>query len=196
MNIKVLALMLGLSSCALAQGAPANQEKAASPRVITLDTGTANAAVDPKLHSDVMRLIQLSGARQELEGRKKEMVEEGRKKMVESCPKCAPEFSSAWANRMLERMNIEDFIDVYAKAYEKYLNRDDVEELIALKQKASAQQPAQPSPRLREKIQSVMPAMMGDIMGGCVKIGAELGSKIGEEIAAEHPEYVKNVPRQ
>ena len=190
-------MLAGLSSFALAQRAPADQEKTALPRVLNLDVGTAaSPAVDPKLHSDVMRLIELSGARQELDGRKKEMVEEGRKKMVESCPKCAPEFSKAWAKRMLERMNIEDFLDVYARAYEKYLNRDDVEELIDLKEKAAAHQPAQPSPRLREKIQSVMPALMGDIMGGCVKIGAELGSKVGEEIAAEHPEYVKNVAQQ
>ena len=194
MKIKLLALMVaGLSMFALAQDAQPGRGSAASPRLVTLDNNTPG--VDPQLHKEVLQLIDLSGARRDLEGRKAEMVEEGRKKMMESCPKCAPEFSTAWAKRMLERMNIEDFIDVYAKAYEKYLGRDDVEELIELRKKANAHQAAQPSPRLREKIESVMPAMMGDIMGGCVKIGAELGSKIAEEIATEHPEYVKNVPR-
>jgi hypothetical protein len=193
MKIKLLALMVaGLSMFALAQGAQPGRGSAASSRVVTLDS---TSGVDPQLHEEVLQLIDLSGARQDLEGRKAEMVEEGRKKMMEACPKCAPEFSTTWAKRMLERMNIEDFIHVYARAYEKYLGRDDVEELIELRKKALAHAPAQPSPRLRKKIESVMPTMMGDIMGDCVKIGAELGSQIAEEIATEHPEYVKNVPR-
>ena len=194
MKIKVLALLVAVfSSLALAQDAQPRREDAASSRVVALDNGAKG--VDPQLHKEVLQLIDLSGARQDLEGRKAAMVEEGRKKMVESCPQCAPEFSKTWAERMLERMNLDDFLDVYAKAYEKYLSRDDVEELIDLTKKANSHQPTQPSPRLREKLQSVMPSMMADIMGGCVKIGAELGSKVGEEIATEHPEYVKDVPK-
>jgi hypothetical protein len=190
MKITMLVLALVLSANAQSAG-----NKPAETRVFTLGIGPA----DTKFHGDVVRLMELSGAREKLEAQKKTMVEDGRKEMIEKCPKCAPEFANEWAKRMLQRFDPEAFINVYVSAYEKYLSQEDVTELIAIQKKTKAHEPVQATPRLREKLQSVMPSLMGDITGGCVKIGAELGGQVGREIAQEHPEYLKNAnsaPRQ
>jgi hypothetical protein len=181
--MKITVLLLALVLPANAQ--PAG-DKPAETRVFTVNNG-----VDPKLHAEVLQLVELSGVREKLEAQKQALVEEGRKKMAEKCPKCAPEFGNEWAKRMLARLRTEDFIHVYVSAYEKYFTREDIAELIAIKKKAKAHEQAVATPRLREKMQSVMPSLMGDIVGGCTKVGAELGSKVGGEIEKEHPEYFK-----
>jgi hypothetical protein len=186
--MKVIVVFLALVLSAAAQTVANNS---AEPRVLTLDMG-APRSVDPKLHADVVQLIELTGAREKLEAQKGAMVEEGSKKIVESCRECTPEFSKEWARRMLVRIRAEDFIDVYVKTYEKYFTQEDVTELIAIQKKTNAHEQVEPTPRLREKLQSVLPSLTGDLYGGCAKVGAELGGKVGQEIASEHPEYIKH----
>jgi len=182
--MKITLLLFALVLAANAQTAG---EKPAESRVFTLDMGHG----DPGLHADVQRFVELSGARQKFAEQKKSMVEAGRKKMMERCPKCAPEFANEWARRMMQRLTADDFINVYVSAYEKYFSREDIAELIAMQEKINAHEPATTSPRLQEKVRSVMPSLMGDITGGCVKVGAEIGGKVGGEIQQEHPEYLK-----
>ena len=184
MKLTVLLFALVLSANAQSAG-----DKPAETRVFTVNIN----GVDPKLHADVLQLMELSATREKFEAQKKTFVEEGRKKLVEKCPKCSPEFGNEWAKRMLAGMKTEEFMNVYVSAYEKHLTQEDVTELIEFQQKTNAHEQVVASPRLREKLQSVMPALMGDIMGGCVKLGAELGGKVGAEIEKEHPEYLKNV---
>jgi hypothetical protein len=118
------------------------------------------------------------------------MVEDGAKVMMEKCPRCTPAFVEEWKKRFLERTNIQDYLDVYVRVYEKYLTDTEMNELIALQNKGTTKA-ATPSPALQEKLKSVMPSLLGDAMGGCAQIGAKLGEEIGSEIEREHPEYLK-----
>jgi hypothetical protein len=93
--------------------------------------------------------------------------------------------------RFLERSNLQDYLDVYVRVYEKYFTDAEINELIALQKDKGTSKAASPSPALKEKLTSVMPDVLGDSMGGCAKIGAKLGSEIGSEIEREHPEYMK-----
>jgi len=36
---------------------------------------------------------------------------------------------------------------------------------------------------------------MGDVMGGCVKLGVEIGGRASDEVAREHPEYIRTASR-
>jgi hypothetical protein len=147
--------------------------------------------VDPKLHSDAIRLVEASGARQRLQDNFRQMVDDGAKQMMEKCQRCTPEYRDEWKKRFLERSNLQDYLDVYVRVYEKYFTDAEINELIALQKDKGTSKAASPSPALKEKLASVTPDVMGDSMGGCAKIGAKLGSEIGSEIEREHPEYMK-----
>jgi hypothetical protein len=146
---------------------------------------------DPKLHADAIRLVEVSGARQRIQDNLKQMVDDGAKQMLEKCPRCTVEFRNEWKKRFLERTNIDDYLAVIVRAYEKYFTDAEINDLIAFQKEKDASKDASPPPALKEKLSSVMPSVLGDIMGGCAGIGAKLGAEIGSEIEREHPEYMK-----
>lgn len=150
---------------------------------------TVAKKVDPKLHADAVRLVEASGARQHLQDNLEKMVDVGEKEMMDKCQKCTPEFGKAWKRRFLERTNINNYLDVYVRAYEKYFTDAEINELIALQKETP--KTTVPSPALKEKLAAVMPELMGDAIGDCAKIGSKLGAQIGAEIEREHPEYMK-----
>ncbi|HEV3307267.1 MAG TPA: hypothetical protein VGZ91_12590 [Candidatus Sulfotelmatobacter sp.] len=155
-----------------------------------LESTTAKK-VDPKLHADAIRLVEASGARQRLQDNFKQMVDDGAKQMMERCQTCTPEFRDEWKKRFLERSNLQDYLDVYARVYEKYFTDAEINELISVQKDKGTSKVASPSPVLKEKLSSVMPDILGDSTGGCAKIGAKLGGEIGREIEREHPEYMR-----
>jgi hypothetical protein len=156
---------------------------------------TTPAKPDPKLHADVVKLVEISGARKRLEDGFASMAEEGKKEMMKQCPQCSPEFGEEWTKRMQTRLKPDDFLEVFVKAYEKNFSDSEILELIGLQEK-KGDAPPSVSPQLQEKIKAVMPALMGEIMGGCAQIGAKIGGEVGEEIEKEHPEWVKNKPQE
>ena len=168
----------------------ANAQSPADKPAEAGETTTAKKG-DPKLHADAVRLIELSGAKQRLQDNFKQLVDSGVKQMMENCERCTPEFAAEWKKRFLERSSLQDYLDVYVGAYEKYFTDEEINELIALGKDKEASKTATPSPALKEKLTSVMPSLMGEAVGGCAKIGAKLGAEIGSEIEREHPEYMK-----
>jgi hypothetical protein len=117
------------------------------------------------------------------------MVRESKERMMEQCHRCTPEFADEWGKRFAERMNVNDFLDVYARMYEKYFTDAEINELIALQKETS--KTAKPSQSLEKKLISVMPSVKRDFLSGCSQIGETLGGEIGSEIEHEHPEYIK-----
>ena len=171
---------------ALSAGAQSPADKPSEP-----GESTVAKKVDPKLHADAIRLVEAAGARQRLQDNFKQMVDDGAKQMMEKCPRCSPEYGEEWKKRFLERSNLQDYLDVYVRVYEKYFTDAEINELIALQKDKGTSKAASPSPALKDKLSSVMPAVMGDSVGGCAQIGAKLGAEIGGEIEREHPEYLK-----
>ena len=146
------------------------------------------AKVDPKLHADAIKLVEVSGAKQRIQDNLEKMVDEAQKTMMDKCQRCSPEFGKEWRKRFLERTTINDYLDVYVRVYEKYFTDAEINELIALQKEPSG---ASLSPALKAKLTAVMPSAMADAIGDCGKIGAKLGAEIGGEIEREHPEYIK-----
>jgi len=178
--MKWLLLLLALT---LSSNAQSPADKTSEP-----SDGTVAKKVDPKTHADAIKLVEVAGAKQALQDNFKQMVDDGAKVLMEKCPRCTPAFGEEWKKRFLERSNIQDYLDVYVRVYEKYLTDAEMNELINLQKPPKT---ATPSPALQEKLKSVMPSLLGDAMGGCAQIGAKLGAEIGSEIEREHPEYLK-----
>ena len=45
-------------------------------------------------------------------------------------------------------------------------------------------------PELKQKLQTALPAILGDISGEVMKVSVQEGTRIGGEIGREHPEWV------
>ena len=83
------------------------------------------------------------------------------------------EFAEDWEKRFAERINVDDFLDLYARVYEKYFTDAEICELIVLQRKTP--KTAKPSPSLAEKLKSVMPLVKRDFLNGCSQIGGNSG---------------------
>lgn len=171
-----------LMALALSVNAQSPVNKASTQGQITV------AKVDPKLHADAIKLVEVSGAKQSIQDSLEKLVDEGEKSVMDKCQRCTPEFGKEWRKRFLERTNINDYLAVYVRVYEKYFTDAEINELITLQKEPSG---ATPSPALKAKLTAVMPSAMADSIGDCSKIGAKLGAEIGAEVEREHPEYVK-----
>ncbi|MGC2208569.1 MAG: hypothetical protein WA532_00540 [Candidatus Korobacteraceae bacterium] len=204
--MKTALLMFALVLSATAQsnsGQPAEQQRvfnldmnqpANSPQGMgalpTQFSPVDSTSTDVGLHADVMQYLELLGVRQKIAAQKPAFIEQARKKMIAQCPRCSVRFIDELAKRIAIDMNMDDFIKVYAAVYEKYLTQPDVDELIEVQKKINAHQPpSEVSPQLRDKVRSLLPSIMGDITGGCTKVGAEVGMKAARELEQEHPEF-------
>jgi hypothetical protein len=135
-------------------------------------------------------LVELSGARQRIQANLEKNVDEAIKTMMDKCQRCSPEFGKEAKKRFLERINIDDYRDVFVRMYEKYFTDEEINELIDLRKETS--KTGVPSPALKEKLTAVMPRAMADAIDECTKMGAKLGAEIEAEIEREHPEYMKH----
>jgi hypothetical protein len=79
--------------------------------------GKAAPAVDPKLHADVIKPVELTGVRALMQNGIKQVISDGKARMTQSCTGCDPAFAEEWAKRMVSRINLDDFIDVYIRIY-------------------------------------------------------------------------------
>lgn len=177
-RMKCVALLMVLAFSASAQ----------SPVDKPSDSETSLAKkLDPKLHADAIKLVEVSDAKQRMQDSLEKMVDESQKQMMDKCPGCDPEFGKEWKKRFIQRTNVNDYVDVWVRVYEKYFTDAEINELLALVKDKSKT----PSAPLKEKLTAVMPSLLADVMGDCAKIGAKLGAEIAAEIEHEHPEYVK-----
>ncbi len=140
-------------------------------------------------HRKAVELVELSGGRARLQAAIPDMVEQGKAEMRKQCPDCRPEFLTEWAKRMAARFKADDFVNVAARAYEKRFTNDELSEFVAAAASQKTEKPLAPSAYLQKKLADLLPAIMGEIVGGCTEVGAKLGAEVGAEILKEHPEY-------
>lgn len=153
----------------------------------------ATAAVDPKLHGNVVKLVELMGTRQKIESNLDSMVQTGKGKMLEQFPNINPVFAEEWAKRMRSRLKADDFVDLTVKVYEKHFSNDEIEELIQIQRDMNESKTPTVSPHMKEKASAEMSSVMSEIMGSFTQFGAKLGSDVGQEIGTEHPKWLKDV---
>jgi hypothetical protein len=79
----------------------------ASMPVGPVKTVVENSA-NSKLHEDVLTLIAVDGTKTRLQNSFKQQIENGKKQMMQACPRCTPDFGEEWAKRMLDRLQVED----------------------------------------------------------------------------------------
>lgn len=181
---RLLLTLLAASAVSVAQQIPATSAPAATP-------AQTSAAIDPKLHADVVQLVELTGARQRMLAGLDKQIDEGKNSILKNGPNADPRFAEEWAKRMKARTNIDDYVAVFVSVYEKHFNDDEILELIQIQRDSNDGKTPTVSPKLREKASAIAVTLQSEIMGGCTQVGAKLGGEIGMEISKEHPDWDK-----
>jgi hypothetical protein len=151
----------------------------------------AEKPVDPKLHADAAKLVELSGARQRMQSGIDQLLKDGTAQFMRMCKDCDPAAGDEWARRMKLKLKVDDFMAIMVRAYEKHLTDDEITPLIAVMSDRKDAPAKQPPAELQQKLASVMPSVQSEILGGGTQLGAKLGADTELEIRKEHPEYFK-----
>jgi hypothetical protein len=191
--IVLSALALGAAARVPAQAAsqPAQSADQSAAQASAPQAPAPNAAADLKLHENAVKLVELMGVRKRMADGKEAVLEMGRDALVKQLPDADSRFADEWTRRMRERLNMDDFIDVVVKVYEKHFTAAELEELIAAQQAVNESKTPPLSVGLKGKYQAEMMDIQSEIMGGCTEVGAKLGGSVGKEIGDEHPDWLK-----
>jgi len=174
-RMKYVVFLLAVISCP-AQAAPPVSSEAIQPGA--------------KLHADVVKFIEASGAREGLKQFIAQALSEGKARVIENC-NCDPAFAEEWAKRMAARTSIDDYLKAAIQVYERHFTDEEILQLTAIQNSArNGQAPVIPE-ALKKKMTDTFPTVQSEIMGATTQIGAKLGAEIGMEIQKEHPEYFK-----
>ncbi len=152
---------------------------------------TPKPDVTPEAHLKAVKLVQASGAREQVAASIPNLIEQGKAEMQKRCTGCDPAFIEEWGKRMVVRVKVDDFVDAVVVAYEKRFTADELTGLLDVVNSRKTEKPLSLSPALQKKVADLMPAIMGEIVGRSTEIGAKLGSEVGAEIEKEHPEYTQ-----
>lgn len=155
---------------------------------------TVPAPLDPQMHADALKLVELSGARKRMADSMDAMMEQGKAEMLKRYPALDPRFADEWVKRMKARTNLDDYIEVVASVYQKHFSHDEILALIQIQQDAKDGKKPTVSDALRTKLTDNAVAIQSEILGGCTQVGAKLGGEVGTEIAREHPDWQMSRP--
>ena len=176
----LLPILLVISLSAVAQQPSSLDRNNGAPQV-----------VDKNLHEKAKELVDLMGVRQRMQDNLDKSLQEGKENVQRQHPGWDPAFSEEWLKRMRARTNIDDYVDVVIRVYEKHINTEEIEALIVAQRDLNESKAPSLAPALKGKLSAMAVTLQSEIMGGCTEVGAKLGGEIGKEISAEHPEWVK-----
>ena len=134
--------------------------------------------------------MKLMGLRQRLLDSQDKTLDNAKAALTQAHPEYNPAFAEEFAKRMRAKTNVDDYVNVFVRVYEKYLDTDDVAELIQVQQDVNASKTPNIPVQLKEKLSNVAIKMQSEILGGCTEVGAALGGEVGQEIEKEHPDWV------
>lgn len=147
--------------------------------------------VDSKLHANVLKLMELTGERERMQKAFPKLLSDGKAKMLQEFPVISPAFGNEWEKRMAARINVDDFLDVEARVYEKHFTNDEILELITVMNATKEGKLVKASAQLQQRFLAELPAILGEIAGRDTELAVRLSVQLGSEIGREHPEYIR-----
>ena len=180
LTLVMFSLFLGVSSLAA-------QDQAPAPPPATSDSTAPSVSapkIDPAKAADIQRLIEVAGTRQLLVDTMATMQANVRPTLIKALPPgpYREKLINLFFERLQTKMSIQQFLDMAAAAYDKYLTDDDVKALIAFYQTP-----------LGQKTLTVLPKMAAELQVQGMRIGEEAGRESMQEVLAEHPELARSM---
>jgi len=90
------------------------------------------------------------------------------------------QLAELFVEKFNSKLNLQQFLDVAATSYDKYLSDDDIKGLTQFYQTP-----------LGRKTLTVLPKLTAEMQAQGMQIGQQLGKESMQEVLAEHPELMK-----
>lgn len=113
-------------------------------------TGPPNVApIDPQLHANTVKLIELSGDRERIQSGLAQRIDDVKARLLQQLPSSDPAYSEELVDRLKSRLKVQDFIDVEVRVYEKHFTSGEIEELLGIEMARREAKPAEVPPQLK-----------------------------------------------
>jgi hypothetical protein len=152
---------------------------------------SATQSADPKLHEDVLKLVELMNARQNIIASQQKIMPNARETLMKSSPIFTPQFGDEWSKRMMADSSIDEYLTVIIGVYEKHFSNEEIEEFIQIQRDVNDKKTPTVPDALKAKLAKDGIAIQSEVIGGCTQVGARLGAEIAQQIGKEHPEWLK-----
>jgi uncharacterized protein len=173
-------LLATFSARAQNQPAPAGATQSSTPA--TSDAAAAQQPVDPAKAADIQRLLEVTGMRSLMEQTMSAMETSIRPNLEKSLP--PGEYRARLIDLFFEKfhtkLSIQQFLDMAAAAYDKYLSDDDIKGLTQFYQTP-----------LGQKTLTILPKLTVELQTKGAQMGEQAGRDSMTEVLAEHPELAK-----
>jgi hypothetical protein len=181
-----LILMLSLAAIPAAAQQPVPAPTAAPSNAPAQGTQTA-------LHQSAVKFVEASDTRQRLEQNLGSLLDDGKQTLMKRDPLLNPKFADEWEKRMRKEVNLDEFVDVTARVYEKYYTSEELDQLTQAQLARKQGKPYSLPPQLAEKLKTNSAPVQSDINTETSLIGSRLSIAVGQEIEKDHPDWVKPV---
>ncbi|MGC2333199.1 MAG: DUF2059 domain-containing protein [Candidatus Acidiferrales bacterium] len=167
-----------------AQPVPAQDQTAPSqaPPAAASATAPAAAPADPVKAADIQRLIEVAGMKQLMVQTMDAMETNVRPNLESALPpgEYRARLIDLFFEKFRTKLTIQEFLDMAAAAYDKYLTDDDIKGLIQFYQTP-----------LGQKTLTILPKLTAELQAEGMQKGEEAGRDSMNEVLAEHPDLAK-----
>lgn len=155
---------------------------AAPPQTNSSDVSPAHAQIDPVKAADIQRLLEVAGMKKMMTEIMSSMEVSVRPTLMNSLPPgdYRDKLVDLFFERFHSKLNIQQFLDMAAAAYDKYLSDEDIKGLIEFYQTP-----------LGQKTLTVLPKLSVELQTEGMHAGEQAGRESMTEVLAEHPDLAK-----
>jgi uncharacterized protein len=174
-----------LTVVALSFALGAHAQGAQAQATSTTDTATSpdsSPKIDPVKAADIQRLIEIAGMKKLMTETMDSMETNIRPTLARSLPPgpYRDKLIDLFFERFRSKLKIQQFIDMAAAAYDKYLSDEDIKGMIAFYQTP-----------LGQKTLTVLPKLTVELQSEGMQLGERAGRDSMTEVLSEHPDLAK-----
>lgn len=183
------ACVFGLALSVQAGGAP-QQLAASAPSVapsaatdgLAPDAAPPGGQINPQKAADIQRLMEVADMKSMVSKMMTNMETNMKPAMIAMLPPGAyrEQLADLFLEKFNSKLNLQQFLDMAAVSYDKYLSDEDIKGLIQFYQTP-----------LGRKTLTVVPRLSAEMQVQGMQIGQQLGKESMQEVLAEHPELAK-----
>jgi len=146
------------------------------------DVRAAQAHIDPAKAADIQRLIDIAGMKAMLSETLNSMEINVRPTLIRSLPPgdYRDKLVDLFFERFRSKLSLQQFLDMAAGAYDKYLSDEDIKGLIQFYQTP-----------LGQKTLTILPKLTVELQTEGMQLGEQKGRESMKEVLAEHPDLAK-----
>jgi uncharacterized protein len=184
LTLVAISLFVGASSLAAQSQAPSAAAGAAQANSDSTAASAAPQKTDPTKAADIQRLLEVAGTKKMMADSMAGLLANIRPTLVKSLPPgpYREKLVTLFFERVQTKMQPQQFVDMAAAAYDKYLTDDEIKGLIAFYQTP-----------LGQKTLTVLPQLTIELQKKGMEAGEQAGRESMQEVLAEHPDLAQSL---